>query len=203
MAAKRAAEEAEAQLAEARAAAAGAVSAQSQLQVKLTLAERRVEALEGEKRVLQADRDFTMVMLEERQESQAALSQASQAVQSAKQDVEQQLAAACKDNAVLLQRLKETAGEADEMAARRAAVEARAEVRDGGKGLNVWCYGREDYHDSFFKLCMPLTRVGTGGGTGRSQAAGDGAGGGGRGRGGGAGGTQGGGGGQGQFVCSN
>jgi hypothetical protein len=113
------------------------VSAQSQLQVKLTLAERRVETLEGENRVLKADRDFTMVMLEERQDSQAALSQAAQ---SAKQDVEQQLAAACKDNAVLLQRLKETAGEADEMAARRVAVEARAEVRYRG-GL-CCVYGR-------------------------------------------------------------
>jgi hypothetical protein len=38
--------------------------------VKLTLAERRVEALEGENRVLKADRDFNMAMLEERQQVQ-------------------------------------------------------------------------------------------------------------------------------------
>lgn len=133
-AAKRAAEEAEAQLAEARAAAAEAVSTQSQLQVRVTLAERRVEALEGEKRVLKADRDFTMAMLEEKQQAQQARAQEEQ---TAKQDVEAQLASACKDNAVLLQRLKETAGEADEMAARRAAVEARAQVRCGG----CFCWG--------------------------------------------------------------
>lgn len=69
-----------------------------------------------------------------------ATPQAQQA-QSARQDVEAQLAAACKDNAVLLQRLKETAGEADEMAARRAAVEARAQVGafvGWWVGLVVW-----------------------------------------------------------------
>ena len=60
-----------------------------------------------------------------------------QQAQSARQDVEAQLAAACKDNAVLLQRLKETAGEADEMAARRAAVEARAQVG----GVGYWANG--------------------------------------------------------------
>lgn len=38
----------------------------------MTLAERRVEALEGENKVLKADRDFQMTILEERQHDQAA-----------------------------------------------------------------------------------------------------------------------------------
>ena len=40
--------------------------------MKVTLAERRVQALEGENKVLKADRDFQMTILEERQHDQAA-----------------------------------------------------------------------------------------------------------------------------------
>jgi chromosome segregation ATPase len=118
-------EESEAALAEARAQAAQAVSAQSQLQVKLTLVERRMEGLEGENKVLKADRDFNMALLQERiDNTQSSESQA----QAAKQDVEAQLASACKDNAILLQRLKETATEADAVAARQQAAEASLQV---------------------------------------------------------------------------
>ena len=114
-------EESEAALAEARAQAAQAVSAQSQLQVKLTLVERRMEGLDGENKVLKADRDFNMALLQERiDDTQSSESQA----QAAKQDVEAQLASACKDNTILLQRLKETATEAGTVAARQQAVEA-------------------------------------------------------------------------------
>ncbi|GAB5033314.1 kinesin-like protein kif15 [Nannochloropsis oceanica] len=105
--------------------AAQAVSAQSQLQVKLTLVERKMEGLEGENKVLKADRDFNMALLQERIDTtQSSESQA----QAAKQDVEVQLASACKDNAILLQRLRETTTEADTVAARQQATEASLQV---------------------------------------------------------------------------
>ena len=123
--AARQAEESDAALAEVRAQAAQAVSAQSQLQVKLTQVERRMEGLEGENKVLKADRDFNMALLQERIDTtQSSESQA----QAAKQDVEAQLASACKDNAILLQRLRETTTEADAVAARQQAAEASLQV---------------------------------------------------------------------------
>jgi len=123
--ATRQAEEKDAALAEVRAQAAQAVSAQSQLQVKLTLVERKMEGLEGENKVLKADRDFNMALLQERIDTtQSSESQA----QAAKQDVEVQLASACKDNAILLQRLRETTTEADTVAARQQATEASLQV---------------------------------------------------------------------------
>lgn len=121
-AATRQAEDCEAELAEVRARAAQAVSAQSQIQVQLTHAERRLEALEGENKVLKADRDFNMALLQERIEDTQSQAQA------AKQDVEAQLAAACKDNAILLQRLKKTAEEAENLGALHEAAEKQVQT---------------------------------------------------------------------------
>ena len=71
--------------------------------------------------ILKADRDFNMAVLQDRINNDNLQKEA------AKQDVEAQLAAACKDNAILLQRLKETVEECEGVHVRVSAAEGKVQ----------------------------------------------------------------------------